>query len=254
MLLLFPFAGFAHAAETAGAEIPVVIEGGGTATMISEVNTPLPVESTIQVDNGRTGRFHIDFTAPGVYHYTIKAEFAENGSTREADTTYRVTVEVYERKDGVLYTVTTINSNINPDKMDLVRFDKTPPTTTTQPSTTQPDTTQPGTTQPGTTQPGTTQPGTTQPGTTQPGTTQPGTTQPGTTQPGTTQPGTTKPNTTQPGTTKPPKTTRPPRTGDETHLLRYVLVAMASSLGLFLLAMLYTVNTNKLIHEDEYFD
>ncbi len=174
----------------------------------------------------------------------MKAEFLENGTVREADKAYRVTVEVYKQKNGALYTVTTINSNINPDKMDLVRFDKTPPTTTTQPSTTQPDTTQPGTTQPGTTQPGTTQPGTTQPGTTQPGTTQPGTTQPGTT----------KPNTTQPGTTKPPKTTRPPRTGDETHLLRYVLVAMASSLDLFLLAMLYTVNTNKLIHEDEYFD
>lgn len=196
LLLLFPFAGIALAAEEASAVIPVVIDGGGTATMIPEVNSPLPTQGTIQVDNGRTGRFYINFTEPGRYHYTISAAFSEDGQTRPADETFRLTVDVYAREDGSLYTVSTINSNRTAEKEDQVRFDKTPePTTTTQPSDTP-----------------------------------------------------TTPTT--PTTTEPKKPSGTPRTGDESHLTQYILIAIASSFGLFCLALLYTLNTNRLIRKE----
>ena len=110
LLLLFRFSGAAFAAEAARVEIPVVIEGGGTAHVISEVNCPEPVPPTIQVDNGRTGHFSINFSEAGVYHYTVKAEFTEPGMTRDAGVSYRVTVTVEERKNGSLFAVATVNS------------------------------------------------------------------------------------------------------------------------------------------------
>ena len=236
LLLLLPYAGTALAAGEAYAEIPVVIEGGGTVHIIPEVNSPLPTETTLRVDNGRTGRIYIYFTEAGVYHYTITAEFSENGKTWKADDVYRLTVEVYEKEDGTLYTVSIINNTRRPDKGSLVQFPRTPETTT-QPSTT-PDTTTTTTTETTTT----TTTGTT---TTTTGTTTTTTTTTSTT--GTTT--TTTTGTTTPSTTK-PKKPGTPRTGDESNLTRYVLHAVASSLGLFLLALLYTLNTNRLIKED----
>ena len=55
LLLLFRISVSAFAAEAAGVDIPVVIDGGGTAYMIPEVNSPLPTDNAIRVDNGRTG-------------------------------------------------------------------------------------------------------------------------------------------------------------------------------------------------------
>ena len=133
----------------------------------------------------------MDFNEPGVYHYTITAVFSDNGKTLQADEVFRLTVQVYERDDGSLYTATTINSSLSAEKKDRVRFYKNPETTT-QPH---------GST-----------------------------------------------------TTSPPPetttTTSTPRTGDESNLTRYVLLSTASAAGLFFLALLHAVNTNKLIKEE----
>ena len=193
LLLLFRISVSAFAAEAAGADIPVVIDGGGTAYMIPEVNSPLPTDNAIRVDNGRTGHFYINFTEPGEYHYTITARFSDADGERDADETFRLTVTVYEREDGVLYTVAVINSNQNEGKPDLVRFRETP-----EPSTEPP----------------------------------------------------TEPSTEPPTTPPPPGPPGTPRTGDESHLTRYVLAAMMASAGLFGLALLYTVNTDKLIKKE----
>ena len=201
LLLLFRITSLAFAAEAAGVDIPVVIDGGGTASIIPAVNCPPPTERSIRVDNGRTGHFYIDFTEPGEYHYTIKAVFSEGGNEREADETFRLDVTVYAREDGTLYTVSVINSNRTTKKLDQVRFTDTPETTTRPPE----DTTRPPE-------------------------------------------GTTRP---PEGTTTPTTTRSTPRTGDESNLTRYVLIAMASSAGLFGLALLYAVNTKKLIREDQ---
>lgn len=76
-LCLFPFS--ALAAETVSVSIPVEIEGGGTAVVITEVNCPLPEHSSAEVLNGTTEKINIDFTAPGDYSYTIRAE-AKDGA------------------------------------------------------------------------------------------------------------------------------------------------------------------------------
>ena len=203
LLLLFRITFIAFAADAAGADIPVVIEGGGTATMIPEVNCPLPAERAIRVDNGRTGHFNIQFTEPGEYHYTISAVFSAGGEERAADEEFRLAVTVTAREDGSLYTVSVINGSKSANKQAQVRFSETPETTTQPPETTTrpPDTT----------------------------------TRPPDTS--TTVP-TTKP---QPGT---------PRTGDESHLTEYLMIATLSAAGLFALALLYAVNTKKLIKED----
>ena len=71
-LCLLPFS--ALAAENVTVSIPVEIEGGGTAAVISEVNCPLPERSSIDVLNGTTEKINIVFTEPGDYVYTIRAE------------------------------------------------------------------------------------------------------------------------------------------------------------------------------------
>ena len=71
-LCLLPFS--AHAAEKVSVSIPVEIEGGGTAVVISEVNCPLPERSATEVLNGTTEKININFTVPGDYGYTIRAE------------------------------------------------------------------------------------------------------------------------------------------------------------------------------------
>ena len=255
LVLLFRItAGIAFAANTADAVIPVIIEGGGTAYIIPEVNCPLPTENPIQVDNGRTGHFHIEFTEPGEFHYSITMGHPEVRTKKSESEVFHLTVAVFVNDDGSLYTVSVINNNESSEKEDEVRFKKDDEETTTAPDTpTYPDipTFPDSTTKPDSTTESET---TTKSETT---TAPEVTTTPGmTTKPDST----TKPET--PGTTGTPETTTSndgqrtfgflrtfgtPKTGDESHLTRYVLVAMGSSAGLFLLALLYTINTNKLI-------
>ena len=193
LLLLFRITFIAFAAEAAGADIPVVIEGGGTATMIPEVNCPLPAERAIRVDNGRTGHFYISFTEPGEYSYTISAVFSDGDEEIAADEVFHLTVKVFVREDGSLYTVSVVNGSKSANKQDQVRFTQTTETETAPPP---PDSSEP---------------------------------------------------TTVPTTTPTPGT---PRTGDESNLSRYLLIATLSAAGLFALALLYTLNTNKLLRED----
>ena len=269
MLLLFPFAGITLAANEAYAEIPVVIDGGGTAYMIPDVNSPLPKEVTIRVGNGRTGHFYIDFTEAGEYHYTIKAGLSRDGEELPADEVFHLTVTVVEQ-DGTLYTVSVINGSHSSTKPDEVHFkDKTEPSepassetvtveTVTYPhNTTEPSTGGLGTTTAPRTYPNdSTAPSTGPYGTTAPRTHPNDSTVPPTGPYDTTVPTTvpvTRPYETTVPTTKPPETPRilrvfqAPKTGDESHLAYYLLIAMASSAGLFLLALLYASNTKKLI-------
>lgn len=239
--------------KAAGADIPVVIDGGGTAYMIPDINSPLPKEVSIRVDNGRTGHFYIDFTEAGVFRYTIKAGFFRDGEERPADEVFRLTITVVEQ-DGTLHTVSVINGDHSSKKTDEVRFkDKTEPSSETETAET---VTYPhNTTEPSTGGMSTTTVPHTQPNdsTTLPPTGPYDTTVP-TTLPSTLP--TTRPyNSTEP-TTKPSETPRvfrifsAPKTGDESHLAHYLLIAMVSSAGLFLLALLYASNTKKLIKKD----
>lgn len=221
LLLLFRISVSAFAAEAVSVDIPVVIDGGGTAYIVSEVNSPLPTENALRVDNGRTGHFYINFTEVGEYRYTITAAFSRADGEAPADRIFRLTVTVLDKGNGVLYAVAVINNNQTEEKTDLVRFRETPAPRNEPPSTDNPPEQPPSTDNPPEQPPSTDNPPEQPPSADNP------------------------PE--QPAT--PPSHT-PPRTGDESNLLRYVLLATASSAGLFLLALLYTLNTNKLIKKD----
>ena len=251
LLLLFHTVGIAFAAEqqTAGVDIPVVIEGGGTAYMIPGVNCPMPEELTIRIDNGRTGHFYINFTEAGKFFYTIRAGFSEGGSERASDKIFRLTVTVYMRVDGTLYTVSIINGVHEASKSDEIRFEKESESSTEQTDVSNPPDMPSNPDVP--TNPIThTNPGIpTFPETT----TNPDTpTFPDTPNTPNT-PGTPPDTPHNPGTPETPRIFRifsAPKTGDESHLIRYILIAIASSAGLFCLALVYTMNTNKLIKKD----
>ena len=259
LLLLFQTTSIAFAAvKAAGADIPVVIDGGGTAYMIPEINSPLPKEVTIRVGNGRTGHFYIDFTEAGVYRYTIKAGFSRPDGELPADQVFQLTVTVVEQ-DGTLYTVSVINGNHSSTKPDEVHFKEK--TDTTETETEQPDTPHPPIYPPESTvsptNPGEFSESSTRPNdSTAPSTVPFDTTAP-TTRPHDTTVPVTPPYATTVPTTQPPETPRvfrifqAPKTGDESHLAYYLLIAMASSAGLFLLALLYAANTKKLIKKDK---
>ena len=212
--LLFRISGIAFAAEAACAEIPVVIDGGGMAYMIPEVNCPLPVENAVRVDNGRTGLFHIDFTEAGEYHYMISAMFSHtDGEKKPADEVFRLKVTVSEKEDGSLYAVAVINSEQTAEKTDVVRFRETPGKTDPVRYRKYPE----NPTEPAD-------------------------------EPSASQPEEPELPPEEPSTAS--SFPSLPRTGDESHLTHYVLLAIAASAGLFGLSVLYTVNTNKLVNKD----
>ncbi len=267
LLLLFQTTSTAFAAvQSAGADIPVVIEGGGTAYLIPEINSPLPKEVSIEVGNGRTGHFHISFTETGVFRYTIKADFTKPDGDQPSNEIFYLTVTVYER-NGQLHTVSVIKNNHSTTKPDEIRFQAAPegPTeteTTTETSTwwgggdgsTVPsswpyDITVPTTRHDDTTETTTRPYETTRPGDTTAPATRPYETT--VTVPSTTAPyNTTVPTTSESETKLLPRIFRAPKTGDESHLAYYLLIAMASSAGLFCLSLLYTATTNKLMKKD----
>ncbi len=249
LLLLFRIPLSAFAAEAAGVDIPVVIDGGGTAYMIPAVNSPLPTENTLRVDNGRTGHFHINFTETGEYHYTISSAPSRTERSVPSDESFRLTVTVMEKEDGALSAAAVINNNQTAEKSDLVRFRKIPEPPSLPPS----ETTTSG--PPFETSPSEPPSGTTPSGPTS-DTTPSGPTSDTTPSgpPSDTTPSGPPSGTFPSGPSEEPPATSPssgtPKTGDESHLTRYLLLSVAASAGLFGLALLYTVNTNKLIREE----
>lgn len=122
-LCLLPFTAFAAEAESVS--IPVEIEGGGTAIVITEVNCPLPKESHIEVHNGTTENINIVFTEPGDYKYTIQANTKEG--LYYSPEYYTATVAVRaDSSDELTSTVilTKAGSNYKPDRCRFVLAEK----------------------------------------------------------------------------------------------------------------------------------
>ena len=103
LALIFAVLG-AHgsAAQTVPVDIWVDIKNGGTAVIITEVNSPLPDRSSMTLADGQSEAFHIDFSEEGTYAYTIRIEPDDREITFD-DTVYRVNVFVTE-ESGRLYT------------------------------------------------------------------------------------------------------------------------------------------------------
>ena len=119
-LCLFPFS--ASAMEPLTVSIPVEIEGGGTAIVISEVNCPVPKESSIEVNNGMTENINIVFTEPGDYTYTIQTK--KKNETYYAPNFYTASISVMTgKKDKLTATVvlTKSNSSYKPEICSFTR-------------------------------------------------------------------------------------------------------------------------------------
>ena len=91
-----------NAAQTAPVDIWVDIKNGGTAVIITEVNSPLPDRSSMTLDDGQSEAFHIDFSEEGTYSYLIRIE-PDDREINFDDTVYHVKVFVTE-ENGRLYT------------------------------------------------------------------------------------------------------------------------------------------------------
>ena len=187
-LCLLPFTAFAAEAESVS--IPVEIEGGGTAEIISEVNCPLPKESSLEVQDGATENINISFTTPGDYKYTIQAETKEG--LYYSPEYYTATVAVRADNSGKLTSTVILTKAGSNYKLDRCRFviaekqsDESEANAVTQPA---------GTAQ----------------------------------------------------TPKNPPTSRP-QTGDDSMLDIYLLICIAAAGGLFMLAVIYSVSTERLI-------
>ena len=185
---MLPFTAFAAEAESVS--IPVEIEGGGTAEIISEVNCPLPKESSLEVQDGATENINISFSVPGDYEYTIQAE-AKDGLYYSPEY-YTATVAVRADNSGKLTSTVILTKAGSNYKLDRCRFviaekqsDESEANAVTQPA---------GTAQ----------------------------------------------------TPKNPPTSRP-QTGDDSMLDIYLLICIAAAGGLFMLAVIYSVSTERLI-------
>lgn len=133
-LCLIPFS--ASAEETVSVSIPVEIEGGGTAVIISEVNCPLPESSSVEVQDGTTENININFSVPGDYTYMIQAESKEEAHYSPEYYTANVAIRT-GGNDKLTSTVvlTKSDSDYKPEKCLFATAERHPTTTATQPVT-----------------------------------------------------------------------------------------------------------------------
>ena len=117
-LCLLPFSAFA--AETVSVSIPIEIEGGGTAVLITEVNCPLPESSSVEVKDGATENINISFTTPGDYKYTIQANTKEG--LYYSPEYYTATVAVRADNSGKLTSTVILTKAGSDYKLDRCRF------------------------------------------------------------------------------------------------------------------------------------
>lgn len=68
---VFGLASNALAADTVQLKIPANVKGGGTITIISQTNSPMPKNPELQLEDGQQGSIIIDFSEAGDYFYTI---------------------------------------------------------------------------------------------------------------------------------------------------------------------------------------
>jgi pilin isopeptide linkage protein len=183
-LCLLPFSAFA--AETVSVSIPIEIEGGGTAVLITEVNCPLPESSSVEVKDGATENINISFTTPGDYEYTVKAE-AKDGLYYSPEY-YTAAVAVRTDSSGELAATVVLTKADSDYKPAKCRFELTEkPTEAPKTESAAPE-----------------------------------------------------------QAPKEPPTSRP-KTGDDSMLDIYLLICIFAAGGLFMLAVIYSVSTDRLI-------
>ena len=132
---MFAFSFASYAGNSVQADIPVKVEGGGTVSITSEVNCPVPNAERLELKKGETGHFIINFTRPGEYIYNITV-INEDEDFIYTPQYYAVHVSVMVNEDGSMYTVTTLKKENSFAKSDTAEFKRTERTSAAPPATT----------------------------------------------------------------------------------------------------------------------
>ena len=85
--------------EPTTVEIKIGVEGGGTVTIIPQVNSPSAEQSSVDVADGEVGFLVINFDEPGDYSYTILTRDEENFSPKY----YTANISICVAEDNTLY-------------------------------------------------------------------------------------------------------------------------------------------------------
>ena len=107
LLLASVFSGFsAHAYqyEPVRTELEVEITLGGKAMIIPNVNSPIPENTEVNLQNGEVGKFDINFTEVGVFDYTVK-NIPDERNLKFDKTVYRIKVYVTDENNKLTASV-----------------------------------------------------------------------------------------------------------------------------------------------------
>lgn len=207
--------------EPASVDVTVSIEHGGTAVIIPQVNCPVPAVSLLVLEDGEVGAFHIEFEEEGEYTYSIMQMPDDRDITFDTTVfTVKLTVGVDDGELSAIiaiYNASTgkkVNSRMSRDGWDLAdigeaAFHNLPVSPTDPTETTEPTETTSTDATDATIVPG-----------------------------GVIDDGSSSTDS---------SSTSLPQTGDDRRMERYFLLAILASAGLFILSLVYTRNTNKLL-------
>lgn len=124
ILIINSFALYAFAQSSVRVSIPVEIKGGGTAVIAPDGNLPEPEESSLELLDGETGEFVIDFFKADDYSYTVKLQ-PDDRKMKFDKNVYTVNISVF-RTGGELKAYTVICDKNSGAKPDALRFKNTP--------------------------------------------------------------------------------------------------------------------------------
>lgn len=140
---LLPVRAFAAETEKAvSVQLPVSCTGTNTEeTFLYELTQQTTeyqtVESaTLSLKNGESGAFHITYTYPGTYHYTVRQAAGTDAATTYDKTVYTVDVYVLEDENGKLSAEIVVYTQESSDKKAELHFTniRELPTPTPKPS------------------------------------------------------------------------------------------------------------------------
>ena len=109
----------AGAAFQTEVEVPVIIQGGGTAVIKPVSGAPVSARRTLTLKDGKKGCFRLRFQEPGDYRYRIVQNTGNNASVSYDTAVYRVNVHIMATEDE-LSGICVIESKAG--KTDAVRF------------------------------------------------------------------------------------------------------------------------------------
>ena len=112
---------YAFADNSVQVKIPVEVKNGGTLVMQAHDNSPVPNPESLELIDGQTGEFVIDFLHTGDYSYSIYIQKDDRDITFDS-TIYNIKISVFS-DNGSLKAYTVISNAQTNAKCSEARFD-----------------------------------------------------------------------------------------------------------------------------------